>query len=634
MKDSGIEWIGEIPQEWETIKIKYLSPVLRGASPRPIDNPIYFNENGEYVWTRIADVSKCNRYFEKYYEYMSDLGTSKSIKIEPNSLIVSICATVGKPIITKVKCCIHDGFVYFPLLDPKYNDFLYYIFNNGSCFAGLGKLGTQLNLNTETVGSISIPIIDDSELKSIIKYLDEKCSEIDNIVENTKASIDEYKKYKQSVITEAVTKGLNPSVEMKDSGIEWNRHIPLHWKVVNGRRLFELRKDKAMPEDRQLTASQKYGIMYQDEFMQLENQRVVTVQKDFDILKHVEPNDFVISMRSFQGGLEYSQLRGCISSAYVMLIPNEKVYCPYFRWLFKSVKYINALQSTSNLVRDGQAMRFSNFVQIPLFLIPIDEQKRIADYLNAKCAEIDNIISKKQQIVTELENYKKSLIYECVTGKRSVQTEENNQTTMTVYPLFPVLLATDKKRFAQAVLASKIIDMTNTSQFGRVKLEKILYTVETHIGFDFDTDYKRQVAGPLDGSIYQCESMISKRNKWFNINENKKAVEYSPAKDIANYNNYYNKYFVDYSTEIERIINIFKPLSTDQAEIIATLYASWNDFIIIGKAFTDEDIVNDVLNNWHDSKKRFSKDIWLCTIDQMRKLDLVPKGYGKKTAMA
>ena len=132
-------------------------------------------------------------------------------------------------------------------------------------------------------------------------------------------------------------------------------------------------------------------------------------------------NDFVISMRSFQGGLEYSERRGSISSAYVMLIPNnEYVYPPFYRWFFKSSKYINAIQSTSNLVRDGQAMRYANFAQVPLFIIPLDEQKQISEYLDEKVRKIDEILKSKKSQLEILAEYKKSLIYEYVTGKKEV----------------------------------------------------------------------------------------------------------------------------------------------------------------------------------------------------------------------
>ena len=153
----------------------------------------------------------------------------------------------------------------------------------------------------------------------------------------------------------------------------------------------------------------------------MENQKVVTVEKDFSILKHVEPNDFVISMRSFQGGLEYSELSGCISSAYVMLIPDaQKVYPPFYKWFFKSSQYINAIQSTTNLVRDGQAMRYANFVKVPLFIIPMYDQKEIADYLNDTVQKIDALLSSRQKQVDVLEGYRKAVIFEYVTGKKEV----------------------------------------------------------------------------------------------------------------------------------------------------------------------------------------------------------------------
>ena len=150
----------------------------------------------------------------------------------------------------------------------------------------------------------------------------------------------------------------------KDSGLPWLGNIPIHWEITQSRRLFALRKDRAITDDRQLTASQTHGIIYQDEYRALEGQNVVQVLTGADILKHVEPNDFVISMRSFQGGIEWSNLRGSISSAYVMLIPAPAVNPRFFKYLFKCKPYIQALQSTSNLVRDGQALRYENFTQV------------------------------------------------------------------------------------------------------------------------------------------------------------------------------------------------------------------------------------------------------------------------------
>lgn len=155
--------------------------------------------------------------------------------------------------------------------------------------------------------------------------------------------------------------------------------------------------------------------------MKITGTKVVTVEKDFDILKMVCQGDFIIHMRSFQGGLEYSQKYGSISSAYVMLIPQKTILEPrYYKWFFKSPVYIDALSSTSNLIRDGQAMRYANFIQLPILLMPKEEQQQIADYLDQKCTQIDGIISDKKKQLETLEEYKKSLIFEYVTGKKEV----------------------------------------------------------------------------------------------------------------------------------------------------------------------------------------------------------------------
>ena len=203
---------------------------------------------------------------------------------------------------------------------------------------------------------------------------------------------------------------------MKDSGIEWIGEIPEGWRTINPKALFTQRKDKAQKGERQLTSSQQYGILYQDDYMELTGSKVVTVEKDFDILKHVEAGDFVISMRSFQGGLEYSTKSGAISSAYVMLVPNlEFVYPRFYRWLLKSSVYIDALQRTTNMVRDGQAMRYSNFAQVRLFTLPLDEQKSRADFLDLECSSIDKILFKTRSSIEEYKKLKQAVITQAVT---------------------------------------------------------------------------------------------------------------------------------------------------------------------------------------------------------------------------
>ncbi|SFD52154.1 restriction endonuclease subunit S domain-containing protein [Roseivivax sediminis] len=201
----------------------------------------------------------------------------------------------------------------------------------------------------------------------------------------------------------------------KDSGVQWIGEIPSHWLVERSKWLFHDRKERARKGEPQLAATQKYGVIPQAEFMELEGRRITQVFLDFTILKHVEAGDFVMSMRSFQGGLEYSEHTGCVSSAYVALEPQDEVHPPFYKYLLKSTRYIEALQSTSNLVRDGQALRFENFSMVDLFAPPLPEQRAIAAFLDGKCATIDEAVRIKEEQITLLRERRQILIQQAVT---------------------------------------------------------------------------------------------------------------------------------------------------------------------------------------------------------------------------
>lgn len=203
-KSSGVEWLRDVPKHWRVKALKWETPVLRGASPRPIDDPVYFDDEGEYAWVRISDVTTAGMYLTKTEQRLSPFGSSLSVKMSPGALFLSIAGSVGKPCITKIKCCIHDGFVYFPRFkgEPR---FLYYIFASGEPYKGLGKMGTQLNLNTDTVGSIVVGFPDADEQRAIADHLDRETGKIDGLAGKVEAAIGRLQEYRGALITAAVT---------------------------------------------------------------------------------------------------------------------------------------------------------------------------------------------------------------------------------------------------------------------------------------------------------------------------------------------------------------------------------------------------------------------------------------------
>lgn len=211
-RGSGVEWIGQCPTHWEVKAIKWLSPVLRGASPRPIDDPKYFDENGEYGWVRIADVSASDGLLTTTEQRLSELGASLSVKRQPGDLFLSIAGTVGKPCIAGIKCCIHDGFVWFPSIGRGLlRDWLFAIFESGFAYAGLGKMGTQLNLNTDTVGSIRVPIPPAEEMQAVLRSVAEAKAANRALASHAGEHIDRLREYRSSLISAAVTGQLDIS---------------------------------------------------------------------------------------------------------------------------------------------------------------------------------------------------------------------------------------------------------------------------------------------------------------------------------------------------------------------------------------------------------------------------------------
>ena len=204
LKPSGVEWLGEVPEHWDVKALKWETPVLRGASPRPIDDEAYFDEEGSHGWVRIADVTAAGMYLDRTTQRLSKLGISLSVPLSPGDLFLSIAGSVGKPCITNIRCCIHDGFVFFPRLRGD-TRFIYYVFASGEPYRGLGKLGTQLNLNTDTVGAVRIGVPPTTEQAAIADYLVMRLGKLDSTSASTETAIERLQEYRTALITAAVT---------------------------------------------------------------------------------------------------------------------------------------------------------------------------------------------------------------------------------------------------------------------------------------------------------------------------------------------------------------------------------------------------------------------------------------------
>ena len=419
MRDSGIPWIGEVPEWWKVGKIKQFCILKTGKTPNTQNKDMF---DGPLNWYTPADfsdtyaLSNASRTLSQKAEKSNDV-----VIIPPNSvMMIGIGGTAGKVGLTCERCSCNQQITAIIANKMFYKYLMYYMVGNVETLKGIASYTTLPILNNQIIGNYPILIPEQEEQHRIADFLDSKCSEIDTLIENLRARMESAKEYKKAVITEAVTKGLNKDAKMQDSGVEWIGDIPEGWTIMSAKYLFSNSDKRKRLNDEQLTSSQKYGIITQKEYMQRENAKIVIATQGIEKWKHVEPNDFIISLRSFQGGLEMSEITGCITWHYVVLKPAKEIIPRYYKWFFKSDVYIKALQNTCNFIRDGQDLRYSNFVQVPLIDMPLNEQCKIADYLDSKCSEIDALLQNYKDQIATLEEYKKSLIYEYVTGKKEV----------------------------------------------------------------------------------------------------------------------------------------------------------------------------------------------------------------------
>ena len=427
-KDSGVEWLGEVPEHWEVISIKWLSPVQRGASPRPIDDPKYFDEDGEYAWVRIADVSASDGVLRETTQKLSVLGSSLSVKIAPGELFVSIAGTVGKPCISEIKACIHDGFVYFPRLkiNPK---LLYRIFESETCYGGLGKWGTQLNLNTDTIGSIRVALPPQKELSLVLSFLDRETAKIDVLIAEQQRLIELLKEKRQAVISHAVTKGLNPNAPMKDSGIEWLGEVPEHWEVT--RLKFLMSDIKAGPFGSNLTKD-----MYVSSGYRIYGQEQV-IPNDFSI------GDYYITEEKYQELKQYQITTGdilisCVGTfGKIAIVPRDiepgvinprlmRLRCSTTvtsEYLVTILRSIVVFEQFSFLSRGGtmDVVNIGTLNEIVLSVPKISEQSTIVRFVKSETAKFDTLTAEAQTAITLLQERRTALISATVTGKIDVR---------------------------------------------------------------------------------------------------------------------------------------------------------------------------------------------------------------------
>lgn len=424
MKDSGIPWIGEIPEGWNIDRLQVaLQEIVEKNSPIKTDYILSLTNNrGVIPYTDKGDVgNKSKDNLEEYKVAYPNTIVANSMNILIGS--VGICDYYG---------CVSPVYYVFQATEKGSLRFFNYIMSSEPFQKHLrqyanGILEIRLRLSSSNILKRYVPFPSLAEQQRIAEFLDRKCAEVDEMIALQEQIIEELKAYKQSVITEAVTKGLNPAAPMRDSGIEWIGSIPEHWEVK--------RLKQVLSSPLQYGANES-GMPYQENLLRyvritdildnslrdnIEKQSLTEQQADGYILQH---NDILFARsggtvgKSFIFNEKYGR---CAFAGYLIKASVNELMDAKFVYYFTQTNCYEEWKKQIFIQSTIQNIGADRYSQLQLTIPPTSEQQAIADYLDEKCADIDSLIQTKQSKIDSLKEYKKSIIYEYVTGKREVE---------------------------------------------------------------------------------------------------------------------------------------------------------------------------------------------------------------------
>lgn len=411
-KQTGTKWITSIPVSWDMQKIGLLFAQRKEKVSDKDFAPISVTKNG--ILPQLATAAKTDDGDNRKKVCVGDFVINSRSDRKGSCGVSDLEGSVSLiNIVLQPRDQLSGRYAHYLLRNHLFSEEYY---RNGR-----GIVADLWTTRYSEMKTILLPVPPRAEQDQIVRYLDWQVSKINRLIAAKRKQIEVLKEHRTAKINNAVTKGLKDDASFVKSGYNWLPSIPSNWKPVPAKALFRSVSEFRHDGDPMLAATQKYGLIEQTEYMRLEGRRIVLANDNLDKWLHTEPNDFIISLRSFQGGLEMCNKPGCVTWHYVVLRPQRDVYPNFYKWFFKSAAYIGALQKTSDFIRDGQDLRFSNFVKVGLFIIPMDEQKEIAAYLDREIPKYDALIENLEKQIAQISEYRTRLISDVVTGQIDVR---------------------------------------------------------------------------------------------------------------------------------------------------------------------------------------------------------------------
>ena len=600
MQDTGLKWLGKIPADWSLTKIGGLYSIRNEKVSDKDYPPLSVTNKG--VLPQLDTAAKTNDGDNRKLVRIGDFAINSrsdrrgSCGISPYDGSVSLINIVMMPRKAMV---------------PTYYEWLFHTtqFGDENYRWGHGIVDDLWTTGWQEMKKITIPMPPIDEQERIASFLTAKCTEIDALIADIQTQIDVLEQYKRSIITETVTKGMNPDATMKDSGIQWIGTLPSHWKCIRGKYILQYIQKPVREEDGVITC-------FRDGEVTLRSNRredgFTVADKEIGY-QGIDVGDLVVhGMDGFAGAIGISDSRGKASPVLNVLDTEQnKRYIMYF---LRSMAYSDVFLAMATGIRVRSCdLRWNKLAELFYPIPPIAEQEAIVDYIDSVLAKANDVIAAKKEQLTVLEAYKKSLIFEYVTGKKEVPA-----------PITAVMVDPN------VILLGKLPKLLS-QQKGKIYNQKVLYLLNTYLGLNLGVQYYRYKHGPYDVMLDSYIDTLVE-NGWCvkTIKNGAENLEIGPNYDV--FEKEYGSYFSEHDAEIENFIQFVQPMKRSQIERVATLFAVWNDMILDGNNTpTDAEIVYEVMSGWTENKANFAYDTWLGTLNKMRTNGIIPKGQGLHT---
>ena len=621
--------VGRIPVDWEATNIDKLCTLKARIGWQGLTTGEYLPQ-GDYILITGTDfkdgyIDWGNCCYVSKWRYDQDT----NIQIKEGDVLISKDGTIGKVAFLNSipgPGTLNSGvFVVRPKQEDILNQaYLSWIFKSIWFKSFIDQLTAGSTINhlyqKDFVKFQLVYPKDKSEqtrIATALSKVDALLSELDKLIEKKRA-------IKQGAMQQLLTgkkrlKGFDKCKEYKQSEFG---EIPADWRLVP---IKELAKDMADGPFGSNLKTEHYTTDKQVRVIQLgnigengwvdENTKYTTFEHAKTLSRCIAAPGCILVAKMMPAGRAIicpsEEKQYILGSDVVRIIPNELLIARYFVYQSNSDIYLAQISANTQ----GSTRQRTSISKLRNILIPLpsttSEQSAIASVLTTMDDEISALETKRNKYIV----IKQGMMQQLLTGQiRLVETAAKTNTTSA------------NVHFRRSVLAAEIADrLCEEPTFGHVKMEKMLFLTERLCHIDIGSHYHRDAAGPYDNrALHSIDSQL-KKQKWFEVQRTEKGNRYVPMQNRGKHKPYFDRYYSSVASTFDKIINTFKTQRTEQCEIVATLYSAWEDLLHSNKSFTDADIVNEVLNNWHESKKRISKERWITAIQWMRENGFAPK---------